>query len=224
MTDPTQVSPGAAPPAPPARARSAARASGPSATGAPEQERAVQEGRQPAQRAGPDPQHLLQARVRLHRPGRPAWPVPLDGPLHPARPGLRRRQDRDARGGGARRRVLHAPGALRRQAAAGLRRAGAGHHRPGLRPRHRRRHRPREHPVPLDPHRGRPADLGAPRRRRAQLARGLRRLAAPVPRLAGRRRGQGRDHRRQPPPWTRSSSASSATRSSPTCRASSRPR
>ena len=63
-------------------------------------------------------QHLLQARLRLDRPGRPARPVPLDGPLHPARPGLRRRQDRDARGGGARRRVLHAAGPLRRPAAA----------------------------------------------------------------------------------------------------------
>ena len=70
-----------------------------------EQERAVQEGRRPAQRPGPDPAHLLQARLRLDRPGRPARPVPLDGPLHPARARLRRRQDRDARGGGARRRV-----------------------------------------------------------------------------------------------------------------------
>ena len=37
-----------------------------------EQERAVQEGRRPAQRAGPDPAHLLQARLRLDRPRRPA--------------------------------------------------------------------------------------------------------------------------------------------------------
>ena len=35
------------------------------------------------------------------------------------------------------------------------------HRRPGLRPRHRRRHRPREHPVPLDPDRGRAGDLAA---------------------------------------------------------------
>ena len=75
-------------------------------------------------------------------------------------------------------------------------RARAGQHRRRLRPRHRRRHRPREHPVPLDPHRGRPRDLGPPRRRRAQQPRGLRRLTAPVPRLAGRRRREGRDHRR----------------------------
>ena len=39
----------------------------------------------------------------------------MDGSLHPARPGLRRRQDRDARGGGARRRVLHDAGPLRRR-------------------------------------------------------------------------------------------------------------
>ena len=82
-----------------------------------EQERAVQEGRRPAPRPRPDPAHLLQARLRLDRPGRPARPLPLDGPLHPARPGLRRRQDRDARGGGARRRVLHDAGPLRRRAA-----------------------------------------------------------------------------------------------------------
>ena len=49
-----------------------------------EQERAVQEGRRPAQRPRPDPAHLLQARLRLDRPGRPARPLPLDGALHPA--------------------------------------------------------------------------------------------------------------------------------------------
>ena len=86
-----------------------------------EQERAVQEGRRPAQRPRPDPPHLLQARLRLDRPGRPARPLPLDGPLHPAQARLRRRQDRDARGGGARRPLLHDAGPLRRPAAAGRR-------------------------------------------------------------------------------------------------------
>ena len=71
-----------------------------------------------------------------------------------------------------------------------------GEHRHRLRPRHRRHHRPREHPVPLDRHRGRPRDLGAARRRRAQHAGGLRRLPAAVPRLPRRRGRQGRDHRR----------------------------
>ena len=66
----------------------------------------------------------------------------------------------------------------------------------GLRPGHRRRHRPGEHPVPLDPDRGRPGDLAEARRRRAGQHRGVRRLAAAVPRLPGRRRRQGRDHRR----------------------------
>ena len=190
-----------------------------------EQERAVQEGRRPAQRPRPDPEHLLQARLRLDRPGRPARPVPLDGPLHPARPGLRRRQDRDARGGGARRRVLHAAGPLRRRAARRRRQLRAlGEHRRRLRPRHRRRHRPREHPVPLDPDRGRPGDLAAPRRRRPDQPGGVRRLAAPVPRLPRRRRRRRRDHRRHRGARRRSSAATSATRSTPTCRASSRPR
>ena len=169
---------------------------GPRLHRAAQQERAVQEGRRPAQRPRPDPAHLLQARLRLDRPGRPARPLPVDGPLHPARSRLRRRQDRHAVGGGARRRVLHAPCPLRRPAAHRRRRPGAGHHRRRLRPRHRRRHRPGEHPVPLDPDRGRARDLGAPRRRRPQQRRGVRRLAPPVPRLPGRRGRQGRDHRR----------------------------
>ena len=79
----------------------------------------------------------------LDRPGRPARPVPLDGSLHPARARLRRRQDRDARGGGARRRVLHDAGPLRRRGCCPptqcARSASIGAR---LRPRHRRRHRP----------------------------------------------------------------------------------
>jgi hypothetical protein len=43
-----------------------------------------------------------------------------------------------------------------------------------LRPRHRGRHRPGEHPVPLDPDRGRARDLAAPGRRRSLQPRGLR--------------------------------------------------
>ena len=94
------------------------------------------------------------------------------------KPGHRRRQDRDARAGGARRRVLHAAGPHRRRrcsTAEQLRALGEHLHR--LRPRHRRHHRPAEHPVPLDPHRGRPGDLGAARGRRPGHHRGLRRLA-----------------------------------------------
>ena len=190
-----------------------------------EQERAVQEGRRPAQRPRPDPQHLLQARLRLDRPRRPARPVPVDGPLHPARPGLRRRQDRDARGGGARRRVLHAAGPLRRPAAARpptVRALGEIGQR--VRPRHRRRHRPGEHPVPLDP--------------RSRTSRRSGRSWTPpawtAPRPAATRRGRSSARRSPASPrtrsstaprrWPRSSAAASATRSSPTCRASSRPR
>ena len=46
-----------------------------------------------------------------------------------------------------------------------------------VRPRHRRRHRPAERAVPLDPHRGRPRDLGEARGRRPRHPGGLRRLA-----------------------------------------------
>ena len=161
-----------------------------------EQERAVQEGRRPAARARPDPPRLLEAWLRLDRPGRPARTLPLDGALHPACPRVRRRQDRDARGGGARRRVLHAPRPLRRPAPLARDRPGPGGDRGRLRPRHRRRHRPREHPVPLDPHRGRARDLAAPRRRGPVQPGGVRRLAPPVPRLPRRRDRRRRDHRR----------------------------
>ena len=82
----------------------------------------------------------------------------------------------------------------------------------------------REHPVPLDPDRGRPGDLGAARRRRPEHA----------PRPAATRRGRSSAPPSPASPrtrsstaprrWTRSSAATSATRSTPTCRASSRPR
>ncbi len=74
--------------------------------------------------------------------------------------------------------------------------AGAGRDRAGVRPGHRGRDRPREHPVPLDPDRGRPGDLAEAGRRRAGQHRGVRRRAAAVPRLTRGRRRQGRDHRR----------------------------
>ena len=68
-----------------------------------------------------------QARLRLDRPGRPARPDALVGPLHPAQARHRRRQDRDPRAGGARRRVLHAAGPHRRRPAD--HRAAARHRR-----------------------------------------------------------------------------------------------
>ena len=74
------------------------------------------------------------------------------------------------------------------------------HRRPGLRPRHRRRHRPREHPVPLDPDRGRPRDLAPARGRRAGHA----------PRPAATRRGRSSAPPSPASPPTRSSTAPSA--------------
>ena len=169
---------------------------GPGLPRAAERQRAVQEGRQPAQRAGPHREHLRPPWLLLHRRRRPARAVPLVRPLHPAQAGPRRRQDRRPGAGGARRRVLHDAGAHRRRAA--HHRAAARHRRGqhDVRPRHRRRHRPAERAVPLDPHRGRPGDLGEAGGRRAGHHGGLRRLPADHPGLPRRRRRGRRDHRR----------------------------
>ena len=56
-------------------------------------------------------------RLRLDRPRRPARPVPLVGPLHPAQGRHRRRAYRRAGAARARGRVLHAPGPGRRRPA-----------------------------------------------------------------------------------------------------------
>ena len=168
---------------------------------------------------------LRQARLRLDRPGRPARPDALVGALHPAQARDRRRPHRVAGARGARRRVLHAPRPHRRRRAD--HRAAARHRRdqPDLRPRHRRRHRPAEHPV----HWIRIEDVPAIWQRLEAVGlhhhRGLRRHPARHPRLA----------RSPASPPTRSSTARPAideileryigsTASSPTCRASSRPR
>ena len=92
-----------------------------------------------------------------------------------------------------------------------------------VRTEHRGHHRPQQHPVPLDPDRGRPRDLGAPRGGRPGQPGGVRRLAAAVPRLPSPASPRTRSST-APRRWPRSSGASSATRTSPTCRASSRPR
>ena len=68
-----------------------------------EQERAVQEGRPPAQRPGAHREHLRPPRLRLDRPGRPARALPVDGPLHPARRGLPGHRHRPRRRGVPRR-------------------------------------------------------------------------------------------------------------------------
>ena len=106
----------------PARPSTATQAQGPGPVGprlprAAQPERAQQEGRRPAQRPPADHRHLPAHRLRRHRPGRPARPVPLDGPVHAAPPGHPRRQDGDARAGRARGRVLHAAHPHRRRRA-----------------------------------------------------------------------------------------------------------
>ena len=141
------------------------------------------------------------------------------------KPGLRRRQDRGARGGGARRRVLHDAGPHRRRAA--------------------RRRRPsarsaRSAPTspatpPTSPTARTSSTTGSASRTSPRSGSGSRRPAstrieacgdspAAVPRLPRRRRRRGRDHRRHRGRSRRSSAATSATPSTPTCRASSRPR
>ena len=87
--------------------------------------------------------------------------------------------------------------------------AGARRPQPRLRPGHRRHQRPAEHPVPLDPRRGRARDLAPPRGGRPADHRGLRRHPARHPRQpAGRHRGRrdhrpDADHRRDHPPLRR---------------------
>ena len=123
------------------------------------------------------------------------------------------------------RRVLHAPrphATAARSTGEQLRTiAGISH---GVRPRHRRHHRPAEHPAALDPHRGRPGDLGAARGGRPHDDRGLRRHPARHPRLARWPASPPTRSSTARRPCGRSATATSAAPSSPTCRASSRPR
>src|SRR5699024_6329740 len=76
------------------------------------------------QRPRSDHQHLLQGRVRLHRPDRPAWTLPLVRSVHPARPGHRRWKDRRPGARGTRRPLLHDASAYRRWPTAGAQAAG----------------------------------------------------------------------------------------------------
>ena len=99
-----------------------------------------------------------------------------------------------------------------------------GDDRRRVRPRHRRRHRPREHPVPLDPDRGRPGDLGAARGGRPRHQEACGDSPAAVPRLARSPASPRTRSSTAPRRSRRSSAASSATPTSPTSRASSRPR
>ena len=143
-----------------------------------EPQRADQEGRRPAQRPGPDREHLRPPRLRLHRPGRPARPVPLVGPLHPAQ---------------GRASTAAAPRSSSRTSSTtstsccGSASTAASSTSPScarspsistaLRPRHRRHHRPAEHPAALDPGRGHAGDLAPARGGRPADHRGVRRHA-----------------------------------------------
>ena len=215
-----------APSRPAARAATAARASGPRLPRAAERQRAVQEGRRRAATSGPGSRTSTStARLRLDRPGRPARPVPLVGPLHPAHA----RASTAARPRCSSRRSSTTSTSCCGSASTAalltteqLRAIGEISHR--VRPRHRRRHRPAEHPVHWIRIEDVPGDLAAARGRRAVHHRGLRRL--PAGRSSARRSPASPPTRSStaPRPSRRSSAASSATRSSPTCRASSRPR
>ena len=110
--------------------------------------------------------------------------------------GVAWRADRQRRTGGARGRVLHDADPHRRRPA---------HLRPAprdrlgerdVRPRPRRRHGSPERAAALDPDRGRPGDLGAPRIHRAHDRRGMRGHAACDPRVPPRRHRGRRDPRR----------------------------
>ena len=101
-------------------ARPTPRAQGQWALGLPraaQPERADQEGRRRAQRARSGSRTSTPRGLRLHRPGRPARPVPLVGPLHAAQARHRRRLDRRRSSRRARGRVLHDAGAHRRRRA-----------------------------------------------------------------------------------------------------------
>ena len=105
-------------------------------------------------------------------------------------------------------------------------RAAAGHlrHLRQVRAGHRRRHRPAEHPAALDRDRVGPGDLGGPGGRRPVHHRGLRRHAPGHHGLSAGGPGLRRADRRHAGDRRRLRPVTSATRRSPTCRASSRRR
>ena len=106
------------------------RASGPSATASrstpPNAAKRDDDG---AQRPPAHHRRLPAHRLRRHRSRRPAQPVPLVRPVHPAPARHPRRPDRHARAGGARGRVLHAPHPHRRRRADQRAAAGGRRHR-----------------------------------------------------------------------------------------------
>ena len=134
-------------------------------------------------------------------PQRPARPVPLVGPLHPAqaRASTAAARPRSSRTSSTTSTSCCASASTAASCRpAQLRAIAAVSER--VRPRHRRHHRPAERPAPLDPDRGRARDLAAARGGRPVDHRGVRRHPARRARLPGRRDRRRRDHRRARPP------------------------
>ncbi len=129
---------------------------------------------------------------------RPARPDALVGPVHPAPAGDRRRPHRHARARASSTTSTSCCGSASTAAGSSLAQLrDARRHLHAVRPRHRRRHRPAEHPVPLDPDRGRARDLGRGSRRSAcTTTEACGDTPRVDPRLARRRCRRRRDHRR----------------------------
>ena len=184
-----------------------------------------QEGRRRAQRPRPDHRHLLQARLRLDRPRRPARPVPLVGAVHPAparastaaRPAILEPEELDDRYFMLRVRIDG--GQLDLEQLRVIADISTEYARDTADVTDRQNiqlHWIRIEDVP--------AIWEAARGGRPVHHRGLRRHPARHPRLPAGRHRRRRDHRRHARDRRDPRRATSATRSSPTCRASSRPR
>ena len=188
-----------------------------------QRQRDVEAGGRRAQRPRADRADLLARGLRVDPAAGPLGPVPLVGALHPAQARHRRRPHGPARRHRALRRVLHAARPPRRWGDLARPAAHPRRDQPGVRPRHGRHQRPAEHPVPLDPRRGRARDLAPPRGGRPADDGGVRRHPTRHPRQPARRRGARTRSSTRRRSSTRSSTATSATPSSPTCPASSSP-
>ena len=185
----------------------------------------VQEGRQPAQRPGPDREHLRAPRVRQHRPRRPSRPVPLVRPVHAARPRHRRRPDR---------RSSSRRSSTTSTSCCAIRIDGGQLNVAQLRAIANVSERVRRGTPPTSPTGRTSSCTGSGSRtcRRSgvvegvglQHHRGVRGLPAGRSSAARSPASPRRDHRRDRGDPRRSTRATSATRSSPTCRASSSPR
>ena len=171
-------------------------------------------------------QRLLQGRVRLDRPDRPARPLPLVGPLHAAQARHRRRPDRDRSSRTSSRTSTSCSACASTAAQLTTEQLRViARHLDRVRPRHRRPHRPAEHPAATGSASRTCPRSGAASRR---VGLGTTEACGDVPRVVlgspGRRHRRRRAHRPHAARSTRSRAASSATRRSRTCPASSRRR